>query len=249
MRLLFILTILGTFSLTAQAQSFRELNNNGVDAYKNKKYQDAEILFRKGIGKDSANFKGYFNLGDAYFKQGKNDEAATAFKRSLEKAATKDEKAKAYYNLGNSLLKSEKYQESVDAYKNSLKQYPSDKDAKYNLAYAQRMLKQQQQQQQQNKDNKNDKNQQNKDQNKQDQNKNDQQKKDQDKQKQDQQNQQDKKDQQQQDKQKQPQGGQQPKIKKEDAERMLEALKNNEKDLQKKLKKKVGVRVKTDKDW
>ena len=39
------------------------------------------------------------------------------------------------------------------------------------------------------------------------------------------------------------------KISKEEAERILKALKNNEKDLQKKLRKKVGIPVTTDKDW
>ncbi len=39
------------------------------------------------------------------------------------------------------------------------------------------------------------------------------------------------------------------KISKEEAERILEALKDNEKDLQKELRKIKGKRVKTDKDW
>jgi len=36
---------------------------------------------------------------------------------------------------------------------------------------------------------------------------------------------------------------------KEEAEQILNALKENEKDIQKKLRQKTGVRVKTDKDW
>jgi len=36
---------------------------------------------------------------------------------------------------------------------------------------------------------------------------------------------------------------------KEEAERILQALRNNEKDLQKKLQKREGVKVKVDKDW
>ncbi len=39
------------------------------------------------------------------------------------------------------------------------------------------------------------------------------------------------------------------KLTKEEANRILDALKNNEIDLQKKLRKKSGTPVKTDKDW
>ena len=39
------------------------------------------------------------------------------------------------------------------------------------------------------------------------------------------------------------------KISKEQAEKILEALKNNEKDLQKELRKQKGRVIKTDKDW
>ena len=81
----------------------------------------------------------------------------------------KSTQSKAYYNLGNSLLKlaqdsaklaSQALPASVSAYKNSLKIDPKDADAKYNLAYAQKLLqKMQQQQQQQQQGQNNDKNQ------------------------------------------------------------------------------------------
>src|SRR5206468_3608466 len=109
--------------------------------------------------------------------------------------------SKAYHNLGNSLLKSKKYPESIDAFKNALKSNPSDNDTRYNLAYAQSMLKEEQQKKQQQ--------QQNKDQ------------KDQDKKKdQKQSQQQEKQDKKEQQKQQQQQAQQKQGISKEDAERM-----------------------------
>jgi tetratricopeptide (TPR) repeat protein len=167
-----------------------------------------------------------------------------SYQSALSQAKTKNEKAKVYHNIGNSLLKSNQIQESIDAYKNSLKLNPNDEETKYNLSYALSMLKNQQNQNKQNQD----KNQQNKDQNK-DQNQN----KDQKQQNKDQQNKQnqpnqDKQDQNaQQDATKQKQ--QQNKISKQEAERILQALKNNEKELQKKLRKQKGTPIKTDKDW
>ena len=53
----------------------------------------------------------------------------------------------------------------------------------------------------------------------------------------------------QQDNTKQPQQPKEQKISKEEAQRILDALKNNEKDLQKQLRKKTGRTKQTDKDW
>lgn len=215
------------------AQSKRSLNNDGVDLYKNQKYVDAEVKFKKGLEKDPEMFQGHFNLGDAYYKQGRYDEALQSYKNSLQFTDNKSNQAKVYHNIGNSLLKQQKYEESIGAYKNSLKANPEDLETKYNLSYALNMMKQNQQQQKQ--QNKNDKN---KDKNK------DQQ------QQQNQQNNQDKKDQNK-DKQQNQQQQQQQKnqISKEEAQRILEAMKHNETDLQKKLRKVKAKVTATDKDW
>ncbi len=215
------------FTSVAFAQSKRSLNNDGVELYSNKKYADAEVKFKKSLEKDPELFQGHFNLGDAYYKQGRYDEAIQSYKNSLQFTDDKINQAKVHHNIGNALLKQQKYKESIGAYANSLKQNPDDLETKYNLSYALNMLKQNQKQQ-----NKNDKNQdKNKDQQQNQNQQNDQDKKDQNKEKQ--QNQQQQKDQ----------------ISKEEAQRILEALKNNETDLQKKLRKMKGKPVVTEKDW
>ena len=214
------------------AQSIRSLMNEGVALYDGKKFADAEVNFRKGLEKEPDNFIAHFNLGDSYFKQEKYEDAVKSYQNALSKTNDDRYKAKTHYNIGNSLLKSGKLKESIEAYKNSLKLNPNDNDAKYNISYALKLL-QQQQDQQQNKD-------QNKDQN-QDQNK--------DQNKQEQQNNQDQQDQKQNDQQQKQQQQQEQKMSKEEAERVLNALKENEKDIQKKLRQKTGVRIKTDKDW
>src|SRR3989337_478239 len=212
-------------------QGVRSLNNSGVDSYKKQQFVDAEVNFKKGLEKSKENFELNYNLGDSYYKQQRYDEAIKSFQNSLTHTEDGIMKSKAFHNIGNSLLKSQKIKESVEAYKNSLKFNPNDKDTKYNLSYALSLLKQQQDQDKQDQK---------------DQNKNDQQNKNKDEQKDQKQNQQNKDQSAQQDNLKQPEKN---KISKEEAERILEALKNNEKDLQKKLRKKVGVPVTTDKDW
>jgi len=139
-------------------------------------------------------------------------------------------KSAGLYNLGNSLLKANKLEESIDAYKGSLRLDPKNPEAKYNLAYAQDLLRQQQQQQQQKQNQQQQQN--NKDQNK-----------DQDKEKEQDQNK-DQNQQQQQQKDNQT-------ISKEDAERILNALENDEKNVQEKVKlaKAAKERVRSAKNW
>jgi Ca-activated chloride channel family protein len=223
----------------------RGVINDGVDEYNKGKYVDAEVNFKKGKEKAPESFEAHFNLGDAYYKQGKLDESLKEFYSSLELTQDPSLKASAYHNIGNSLLKAKKIKESIEAYKNSLKINPNDQETKYNLSYALSLLDKQKNQQQNKQDNKN--NQDDKDQQKnRDQNKN----QDKDEQnKQNKQNQQNKPQDQQakQDNLKTPQNQNQ--ISKEEAERILQALKNNEKDIQKKLRKKTGAVVKREKDW
>jgi tetratricopeptide (TPR) repeat protein len=201
----------------------------GNKQFENKKYGEAEKSYNRALGKNKNSYKGSFNLGNTYYKEGKYEDAANQFQALTHRAASKDTLSKAYHNLGNSLLRSKKYQESVDAYKNALKNNPNDDDTRYNLSYAQQMLKQKQQQQKKDNKDKKDKKDDKKDKDKKDENK--------------------KKDEKKQDKEKpQPEKDQ---ISKEDAKRLLQALQNDEKNLQDKMKKQKvnGVKQKIEKDW
>jgi len=231
-------------SLHAFAQGGRKYVREGNKLYNDKRYTDADSLYRLGA-KDTSSYKSVFNLGDALYKQGKFDEAANNFNSIAQKKLDNTTRAQAFHNLGNSYLGAKKYKESIDAYKNSLRLNPIDEDTRYNLSYAQQMLKKEEEQKKKDqdkkdKDKKDDKDNKDKDKDKKDQDKKDQ-KKDQDKKDQDQKDKQDK-----QNEKPQPQ-----QLSKEDAQRMLDALANDEKKVQDKLKKKnaKGVKVQVEKDW
>jgi tetratricopeptide (TPR) repeat protein len=213
------------------AQADKKYLRQGNRSFEKSKFADSEISYRKATDKNKNNPDAVFNTGDALYKQNKFEEAGKQF---LENASMNEDpmkKSAALYNLGNSLLKSNKLEESIESYKGSLKMNPESPEAKYNLAYAQDLLKKQKEQQQQ---------QQNKD--KQDQKK-DQNKKDQKDPKNDNKDEQKNQDQQQQ----QEQQG----MSKDDAERLLNALANEEKDVQEKVKlaKASKERVRTVKNW
>jgi Ca-activated chloride channel family protein len=207
------------------AQEEKKFIRQGNDQYKENKFADSEVSYRKAIDKNKQSKEAGFNLGDALYKQNKYDEAGKEFLDNSSLMTNNSKKSANLYNLGNSLLKSNKIQESIEAYKNSLKLSPGNKEAKYNLAYAQDMLKMQQQQQKQQQDqkNKDDKKNNKKEDQKQDQNKD--QNKEQNKN-------QDNKDKNKKDQQQQQQQG----ISKEDAQRLLNAIANDEKNVQEKVK-------------
>jgi len=235
--LIVLLFLLSPAVLFAQEKSYIKKGN---ELYNEKKFKEAEADYRKSVEKKSQNVPANFNLGDALYKQKKYADAGQQFDKLAESQNNKPLAAAAYHNMGNSLLENNKLEESIEAYKKALLNNPKDDETRYNLAYAEEKLKKQQQ----NKKDQQDKNQNNKDQNKQNQQKKDDKNKDQQNKDQNKQNQ-DK------DKQNQ-QNGQQPnQISKEDAQRMLDALNNDEKQTQDKLKNKKFKAGKTNitKDW
>ncbi len=222
----------------SSAQSVRSLVNDGNNQYEDLKYADAEIQYRKALEQEHQLVQGHFNLGNALYKQGKYDEAVRAYEAARQETKEVRTRADASYNIGNAYLKAQDPQKAIQAYVDGLKLDPDDLESKYNLSHALRLLQQQQQQnQQQNKQQDNKKNkQQQQDQQQQNQ---DQKDKEQQQQQQDQQQQQQQKKEQQQQRQ----------ISKADAERILDVLKNNERDIQKKRQAKQAVRARTEKDW
>jgi tetratricopeptide (TPR) repeat protein len=225
--------LLAAFS-TASAQSVRSLVHGGNDEYAEGKFTDAEVNYRKALEQEAELVQGHFNLGNALHKQGKQEEAVRQYEQAINRAVDAGTKANGYYNIGNSYLAQQKYREAAQAYVEGLKLKPDDADAKYNLSYALEMLKKQedQQQQQQDKNQNQDQKQKNQD------NKNQQQ------------NQQQPQPQEPPPRQQQPQQSrQQQQMSREQAQRILDVLKDSERDIQKKLRARQAVRPKGDKDW
>lgn len=233
------------FTIPAAAQTVRDHVKDGNKLYQKGKFSDAEAAYRQALSKDPTSGVSHFNLGDAHFRQDRHEESARAFGNSAMNFEPGSDRSAGYYNMGNALFKANKFEEAIEAYKRALRNDPDNEDARHNLEVARRKRQEQQQQQQQQKkqDQKQDKQQDQQQQQQQDQQKQDQQKQDQQQDQQQQQQQQ----QSQQDRTRQQQ--QKHQMNKEEAERMLEALRNDEKDIQKKLQKRPAARVRVEKDW
>jgi len=231
--------------ILANGQNDRKVIRDGVRAYDDQEFSEAEVQFRKAENINPESFEAEFNTGAALYAQEKYEETVKQYESLLEQSDDNGRTAQIWHNIGNSLLEAQQYGPSIEAYKNSLRKNPSDEETRYNLAYAKQKLKEQQQKQEQ-QDQKQNKDQQDQDQNKDQQNqkqKEDQKDQDQNRDQQDQKQNRDQQDQ------KQQPGPQE--ISKEDAERMLNAIQQQEKDVKDKVDKEkaAATKVKTEKDW
>lgn len=228
-------------TVTASAQNKQLKQGNRL--YEKGNYQDAAKAYQEALARDPKNPTGLFNLGNALYQQKQFDAARKVLGATTQIAKEKNGKSAASYNIGNTYMHEKKWQEAVDAYKQALRINPQDPDAKYNLSYALAMLKKEggggggKNDKKDNKDQK-DQNKDQQDQNKQDQNKQDQNKQDQNKDQ--------KEEEKEQDQRPQPQPS---KLSEQQAEQLLNALQQEEKNLQDKMQKSKGTPIKIEKDW
>lgn len=215
-KVIFLILIFCGFIFRATAESPNDLIRKGNSSYRDKKYDESEIFYRKSLEKEPKNLTAYFNLGNSLYKQEKFDESMQKYLQVGNNTNDNKLKAEAYYNIGNAYLKNKLYAESIDYYKKALRLNPKDHDAKYNLEYARRMMLIEQQQNQQQKQNQKDNQSQ---QNKQQQNQANNNPQDKNKQNQTQQR--------------------QPKMNQNQIENLLNALQNEEKKTQKEVKAKL----------
>lgn len=231
----------------AHAQVGRYLQQ-GNSLYGQKRYKEAAADYAKAVAKNPTYAPGLFNLGNSLYQQKQYDSSRKVMETTAKVAKDDGAKAAANYNIGNTYMSQEKWEDAINAYKRTLRTNPQDVDAKYNLSYAEQKLKQQQQEEKDKKDK--DKKDKKDDKDKKDEKKKDQDKKD-DKDKEDKDKQGDKKDdkQDEDDKEKQQPKSQPSKLTPQEADRILNALQQEEKKLQDKMKKEKGVPVKMMHDW
>ena len=242
---------------TAQTMTEKDYIRSGNRHYADSLFEKAEVDYRKALELNPSSTIALYNLGNALMGQiaqnpSKGGEALSQYTTAAKFETDKTRLAQIYHNIGVLMYAAQKYGESVAAYKESLRNNPTDHETRYNLAKAMHMNKQQQQDQQQQEQQQDEQKEQQQQEQQQQQQQNQQQQQEQ--QQQEQQNQeQQQQDQQQQNQDQQQQEAQQndEQISKENAEQILNALMQDEKELQEKQQKMIQQQQgKTlDKDW
>ncbi len=219
---LVLLLLLMGGSVFAQ-KTEKEYVRSGNRSYNDSLFIKAEVDYRKALEVNPVSTDAMFNLGNALLMQQKAQEAMEQYEAVAKLEQDKNKLAQVYHNMGVILQAAQQYAPCIEAYKESLRNNPKDNETRYNLALAQKMLKDQQQ------------NQQNQDQ---------QQQQDQQDNQQDQQN--DQQDQQDQNQQQQ----ERDEMSKENAQQLLNAVMQDEKNVQDQVKKQLQIQgKKLEKDW
>lgn len=246
-------------SMGLRAQKEKSLLREGNGAYESNDMASATLRYQEALSIAPSYGKASYNLGSSLYRLQQLGEAAKQYEIAAADAIDKGSKSDAFHNLGNCFLNTaialkanpvppsdttdtpdpqQLLGASIEAYKKALRLDPKDEETRYNLAYAQRLLdkegggggQDQQQQEQQDQEQQQDE------------------KKEGDKGDQSKENPKDEGDKQDQQKQ-EPKNGE---MSKEEAERMLNALDQQEKDLQEEMGKQrmqEGKPIKIEKDW
>ena len=229
--ILSLLLVASAGQVLAQQKTDRDYLRSGNKLYNDSLFIKAEVDYRKALEINPKSTDAMFNLANALLMQQKAQEAMEQYQSVSKIEKDKEKLAQIYHNMGVMLQSAKQLPQCIEAYKESLRNNPKDDETRYNLALAQKQLKDQQQnqqnqdQQQQQQEQKEDKQDQNKDQQEQEQ-----------------------KDQQQQNQQQQQQNKNE--RSKENAEQLLNAVMQDEKNVQDKVKKQIQIQgKKLEKDW
>lgn len=235
---------------------------DGNKAYEKEDYQRATELYRAGLTgienpAPGRTTHGLFNnLGSALYRLQSFQDAQDSFRRAMELASSNGDFARAAYNAGNNAFRAQQLELALDYYKSALLTNPDDANAKYNFEFVKRQIEQNKQSQG------GGQNQDQQQQQQQQQSKGDQQQEQEQQQNEEQQQDQQQEGQSGQQEESQPeeseesQGGEEDEprddpreLSREQAERILQALQTDEKDLMRKVKKMKGRPRRVEKDW
>lgn len=131
------------FVLGVQAQTDRGHIRLGNRLFHQQKFEQAEVEYRKAVGKNSANPQAHYNLGCALFAQKKDSAAVKQYEIAGRLEKTSRRKAMVFHNLGVVCQQHQLYQQAIAAYEESLRNNPNDNETRYNLALCKKLLKNQ----------------------------------------------------------------------------------------------------------
>lgn len=229
----------------------KKKGRKGNALYAQEQYAEAADQYRLGVSAVSEAGPGPVysgllnNLGASLYRTGDTEQAGIAFSGAAQMANTPADLVRASYNAGNAAATGKQLEQALAHYRRALLSDPSNADAKFNYEFVKRQLDEQQQQDQQQDKQNQDENKENEEQQDGDQKQeNDQENQD------EQQDQKDSEEQNQEQQEQQQQDQQDPtKMSQQEAERILDALQNEEEQLLRQVQKLKSRPRRVEKDW
>ena len=123
-------------------------NKKGNEHYAKEEYNDALEAYQNALVEDPDSPRLHFNVGNVLYRAQQYGDAMEQYRKGL--AASDPAFLKnVHYNMGNAQFLQGQWSEALESYKETLKLDPDDLEAKFNLELTQVKLKEQSQQQQQ----------------------------------------------------------------------------------------------------
>lgn len=109
--------ILLTVVSTAFAQNDRDYIRSGNRLYRAKKFDKAEVEYRKALSVNAENPQAVYNLGCALMMLQKDSVAVLQFERASQLETNKFRRAKSNHNMGVVFQNHKMYDKAIEAYK------------------------------------------------------------------------------------------------------------------------------------
>jgi Tfp pilus assembly protein PilF len=119
----------------------RETLQRGNEALMRGDLNGAEHAYRQALQRRPESGPGLFNLGVANYHQRLYAEAAQNFERASSRFGRVRERVRSHFNRGDALFQLGSLENASEAFKEALRLDPSDEDARYNLAFVDRMIR------------------------------------------------------------------------------------------------------------
>ena len=140
-RQLIYIVVLLAFTVSLKAQEERSFIRKGNQYFTDSNFIMADSMYAKAVEINPNSIEAQYNIANSFYEQKNYEEAITGLENTIPQIDSNDQKAKAYHNLGNAYMETKKLEAAIEAYKNALRNNSADTEARYNLAYAQSMIR------------------------------------------------------------------------------------------------------------
>lgn len=135
------------FPASVFGESAQSAIESGISHYQRQEYEEAAQRFLEARVDLPDHASLAYNLANANYKRGKYAEAIQGYTQAATHGSDSSLRQRAYYNIGNSLYRLGKLEEAASSYKKALELDSTDMDAKFNLEYVREQLKKKNQRQ------------------------------------------------------------------------------------------------------
>ena len=104
----------------------------------------AEVQYRKALAANPSNPQAMYNLGCALMAQNKDSLAMDVLQAAAKAETSKQRRAMSYHNMGVIYQRQQQYGAAIEMYKQSLRYSPHDNETRYNLVLCQHLNRQNQ---------------------------------------------------------------------------------------------------------